>query len=127
MNYLKIIIGRFDCSLALQIVDMDERFRYVEGRPQNIFTASNGIIIKSFLRPGFRVYEDPYNELLYLWGVERETDQKFIQIYTESNEERDIVAERIVSAIRDFPNWPGFRDDIRNGRQCGVSIIEMTH
>jgi len=101
----KIRFVKFEKALAMQVLEMDERFRADE---KNWYYGAKLMCtgIRSENLPGM------VTNAIYLWGSNPVDDLKISTIEFETNAERDEYLEDAILALRDWAeNWEGFEEN----------------
>jgi hypothetical protein len=105
---IKLKIAKMEKAVAIQILEMDERFRrQYDFQKTNLFRASNGWLI------GSAKFSELYakSPIIYLRGLDKETDDKVLVRYFNDNNERDETIESLMVALKEWSeNWEGFKE-----------------
>lgn len=104
---LKIRFVKFEQSLSMQILEMDDRFR-ADG-PLNEFRSSTGFIIGSFNGPEIH----PKEFSISLRGRYRHCDLSVVTAEFDDNEKRDRFHYDVVQALNEWADYcPYLRDEL---------------
>ena len=103
----KIRFVKFEKALAMQVLEMDERFRKIsESFICSIHNTDSGFFVKSLNTPFMT------DESIYLWGIRHLTDYRIVTRTFHDNFERDEYLEKAISALKDWAgNWEGFLEN----------------
>ena len=102
---IKFKLVKFERALIFQILEMDERFRYMD----YINSFKSKLCVQSELNPGMG------NSILYLRGAWKARDFDIKLKYFDSNDDRDIYFDKIIASFRDWAtDWEGFRESKNN-------------
>ena len=100
----KIRFVKFKNGLAMQVLEMDERFR-VGASGENMYKC-NGFSVISSISPG--IY---HNKCILLRGYEKNSDSNISTIGFENNDERDEYLEKAICSLQEWAeNWKGFQE-----------------
>lgn len=103
----EVMLIRNGRCVAIAVLYMDERFRGT-GLRVPTFTASNGIKIKSSLWPAI----DADNDVLYLRGGERESDDSINADMFLNNDAARSFVDRAITALHEWSiNWDGWEHE----------------
>lgn len=98
----KIRFVKFEKAIAMQVLEMDEKFRYT-AEPSPDFESKNGFKITSLIQP----FLD--RRTVWLRGREHGRDYDVVTRYFDDNECRDDYLNSVILALEDWAkNWPGW-------------------
>jgi hypothetical protein len=100
----KIRFVKFEKALAMQVLEMDERFRGVSGKSID-FKSRHMITISSCWAPQILI------DRLFLRGKMRNNDLLIESVRFDDNDTRDKTLENYIAALKDWAeNWEGFKE-----------------
>jgi len=102
----KIKITKFNCGIAFEVLEMDERFRYTNTNAFKSYKClKTGIIINSHYQSEF-----DNGDTVYLRGSERKRDNIVSFKSFLDNEGRDKYIKDLVESLKDWSeNWSGWK------------------
>jgi hypothetical protein len=107
MSKIRVVFVKFDRALAMQILQMDERFR----------TRSNDVEENSYIAaPNFRIVSNRYPSMirgeLSLRGTDISCDFRVDTLSFNNNKQRDEYLKQIIDALKLWAkNWKGFKKE----------------
>jgi hypothetical protein len=108
---LKIKIVPFENAVAVQVLEMDERFRCRSLTAGCHYYSDNGFVVESHAF----TYAEP--DKIYLRGTSKQSDNNIATLQFSSNAERDKWIDRCTHALRQWAkNWRGFGEPTKKKR-----------
>ena len=102
----KIRFVKFEKGLAMQVLEMDERFRSNGDQKYYISYRTGGVIIVSRDYPDINFSGE---KAIFLWGLSDSDDDNVVVEKFTTNKKRDTCVEEIVKALKLWADeWYGF-------------------
>jgi hypothetical protein len=116
----KIRFVKFEKALAMQVLEMDERFRGGVRKDNRFVPKNGGLEVKSGCVPSLTTEEWSF----FLRGEERSEDFRISVKIFKSNSERDKALAKYIAALKDWAeNWEGFKGTAEPPAASGDDLV----
>jgi hypothetical protein len=103
---LKITIDRWHTTVMMQILEMDERFRAQPYSDNFFYVASNGIVVKSSMKPYLGARQ------IFLRGENSECDYLITSMEFDTEQNAQEYLDEVKDALREWSeNWSGWAEE----------------